>query len=409
MAVADPLLAVTLTRLPAPAIQLAALGVVKAIAVFLESPIIMVLHASTALSGWTPARQALGRFVAGVSGVLTVILLGLSWPPVYAWLSADVYSLKAPVAAAARGPLLILCLWPAIIAWRRYHQGHLILQGRGRFMGLASLARVIGFIFCLLLGVRLGWDGAIVGAGALMAGLGLEAVLVYAWSRQAELGSQVPNRPLPENVGAVSRYYAPLAFTMLLMWGGRAALIAILARAEDHELALAAWAASWGFVILLANLTRMVQQLVIKYAAVVPPLRLMALGFWAGTLCSLLLAALGHTLPGKALLGVLIGHDAKLWAAAQAVVSTSVCLPLLVAAQNVLQGFSIVAGKNTWINGAGLVGLGLTLSLAQWGVNRGLAGATVGAVAVALGLVLEVGVLASVQPWRGAQQTTARL
>ncbi len=52
------------------------------------------------------------------------------------------------------------------------------------------------------------------------------------------------------NLAAVACYYAPLALTMLLVWGGRAALVA-----------LAAWPAAGGFVVLVGNSTRMVEQL----------------------------------------------------------------------------------------------------------------------------------------------------
>ena len=233
-----------------------------------------------------------------------------------------------------------------------------------------------------------------------MGGLWVEALLVVHWTRQQPLPDQEPATRLPTDLPGVSVYYAPLALTMLLMWGGRAALVAVLARAHDSELALAAWSASWGFVILIANLSRMVQQLVIKYARQVPAARLAGLGLLAGGACSLMLATLGHSGPGQQLLALLIGGDPRLLEAAQAVVGYSLLVPMLVAAQNVLQGFCIVAGRNTWVNGAGLVGVALTLLAARWGVQQGWPGASVGAGAVALGLMAEVALLASFRPWR---------
>lgn len=400
MAVADPLLAMTLTRLPAPEVQLAALGVVKALANFLESPIIMVLHASTALSGWAPSRRALARFVALLASLLTGLFLALSLPAIHLWLTQSVYSLVPEVAEATRLPLLLMCLWPALISWRRIHQGKLILQGRGKYMGVASLFRVAAFAATLGLASRLNLAGAALGALALMSGLLVEALLVVYWTYQAPLPEQDPQSKLPTDLSGVSAYYAPLALTMLLMWGGRAALVAVLARAQDSELALAAWSASWGFVILIANLSRMVQQLVIKYAREVPVQRLAGLGALAGGCCSLALTLLGHTAPGQNLLRLLIGRDPVLLEAAQKVVALSLMVPLLVALQNVLQGFCIVAGRNTWVNGAGLVGVTLTLLAARWGVAQGWPGASAGAAAVALGLLAEVSLLAAFRPWR---------
>ena len=399
MALADPLLAITLSRLPAPTTQLAALGVVKAVAVLLESPIIMVLHASTALGSRRPSREALRRFVVILASLLTVVLLLLSLPAPYAWLSRSVYNLSEDLADAAHLPLLLMCLWPALIAWRRIHQGHLILQGRGRAMGSASLARLGTLALLLFGGSQMGFMGATVGALALMGGLVVETYLVYRWSRQEDVSERPPATPLPETVPAVAVYYAPLALNMLLMWGGRAVLVAILARAVDSKLALAAWAASWGFVILIANLTRMVQQLVIKYALTVPASRLIGIGTWVGLACSLGLAALGYTPAGHSLLRGLIGGEPTLWQAAREVVEWSILVPLLVAYQNVLQGYCIVVGKKGWVNVAGLAGMTVTLAAAWYGINTDWPGATAGAVAIVVGLSLEVLVLLAIRPW----------
>ncbi len=398
MAVADPLLAIFLTRLPNPTVQLAALGVVKSVAVFLESPIIMVLHASTALGRWGPSRRALNRFVWGLAGLLTLCLLALSLPALFDWLMLQVYDLPEEIAQAARFPLFLMVLWPAVIAWRRIHQGRLILQGRGKAMGAASLFRVGTFTLTLLLGSQLELQGAALGALALMTGLIVEALLAYLWAKQEKIEEE-PIPGLPETVPKVAKYYTPLALTMLVMWGGRAALVALLGRSLDAELALAAWAAAWGFVILLANLTRMVQQLVIKYAGKIPSSRLFGLGWWAGLICSFGLALLGYSWPGQHLLGVLLGQQPELWEAAQGVVKVSVVLPLLVSLQNVLQGFCIALGKSLWINLAGIAGVALTLAVTWYGVSQGQPGASVAALGVVVGLLIEVLVLACLRPW----------
>lgn len=174
-------------------------------------------------------------------------------------------------------------------------------------MGTTSLFRVLAFAATLGLGNVFALDGAPTDALALLAGLCLEALLVVRWSKQSAMVEVQPVTPLPSNVPEVWRYYAPLSLTMILMWGGRAVLVAILSRAEDSELALDAWSASWGFVILIANLSRMVQQLVIKHALETPYQRLIGLGFWSGCLCSAFLAFLGYSRAGHSLLIPLVG------------------------------------------------------------------------------------------------------
>jgi hypothetical protein len=398
MAAADPLLATSLSRLPGASAQLAALGVVKAVAVCLESPIIMVLHASTALSSETRSRQALCRFVTGLAGIITLLFLMLPLPWAFRLLTGQVYHLSSEVQAATWLPLLLMFSWPATIAFRRFFQGHLILQGRGHHMGQASLARVATLTMVLLAGAGSGLAGATLGAWALMLALWVEAALVYFWARQQPVPEAVSEH-LPGNVVGVARYYAPLASTMVLMWGGRALLLAILSRAVDAQMALAAWSASWGFVILLANLSRMVQQLVIKYARQVPASRLLTLGTGAGCFCTLLILGLGHSSPGLLLLRQLIGHDPALLAASLEVLRFSLLVPLLVALQNTLQGFCIASSRNGHVNLASLIGLIGTLTLAQFWVARGWPGASAGALAIEVGLGIEVLGLALVQPW----------
>jgi hypothetical protein len=115
------------------------------------------------------------------------------------------------------------------------------------------------------------------------------------------------------------------------------------------------------------------------------------------------LLALGYTPVGQSFLQLLIGSDPALGAAAQQVVRYGLAVPLLVASQNVLQGFCIANSRNRWINGAGLVGVVVTLIAAQWGVLQGWPGATVGAVAVTLGLGVEVAILVAIRPWRSSK------
>lgn len=85
--------------------------------------------------GWAASRRALGRFVLLLAGAMTLLFLALSLGPVHAWLTGKVYSLVPEVAAATRLPLLLMCLWPAVIAWRRIYQGRLIVRGRGKIYG----------------------------------------------------------------------------------------------------------------------------------------------------------------------------------------------------------------------------------------------------------------------------------
>ena len=83
MALGDPLQISTVSRLGNPKASLAAMGVVKALANFLESPIIMILQTSTALSGDRRARHCLARFVLLLALVCSGTFLLLNLPGLY--------------------------------------------------------------------------------------------------------------------------------------------------------------------------------------------------------------------------------------------------------------------------------------------------------------------------------------
>jgi hypothetical protein len=396
MAGSEPLVATTLAHLPDPRTHLAALGVAKAIAIFLESPIIMVLHAANALAGSAPARTALRRLVAGLSAGLTAALALLALPPVFGWIAGSLMGVAPAVAAAAHSALCLLLLWPAAIGWRRYVQGLLIAAGHGGVVGRAGLGRITVVALGLVVGFRVGWPGASVGATALVAGVMAEAVFVTAgaWRRGVfVLPVGAPDPALPRDLPGVWRYYRPLAASMLVVWGGRAAMIAIVARAADAPVALAAWPAAWSLVTVIANATRMVQQLTIRHQARTPLPRLLAFAASVGGVCSALVLLLAATPPGQDALAAFLGHDTRLVAAARPTVLACAAIPLLVALQNACQGLLIARGATSAVSRGAWVGVGGGLAIAAGAVAWGAPGAATAATAMALGYALELAAL----------------
>ena len=73
MAVEGPYLAAIMARLPDATVNLAAFGVAFAFAIIIESPVIMLMSASTALVEDGPSYRALRRFSYGLAFLLTGI------------------------------------------------------------------------------------------------------------------------------------------------------------------------------------------------------------------------------------------------------------------------------------------------------------------------------------------------
>jgi hypothetical protein len=394
MAATEPLVATTLAHLPQARVSLAALGVAKAIAIFLESPIIMVLHASNALAASTASHRALWRFVKLACGGLTVAMALMLLPPIFTPFAARVMGVPAEVAYWAWWALALLACWPASIGWRRFYQGLLIARGFGGPVGRAGIGRLLVVALGLLVGLGLGAPGTVVGAGALAAGVLAEAVFVtVAAARRGLLhGARGEATGLPTDLPGVWRYYRPLASSMLVVWGGRAALIALVARSLDAPIALAAWPAAWSLVSVISNATRMVQQITIRYAAGVPPRTLLGFAASVGAVCGALLLLLA--LLGQLALGAFLAGDPVLVDNARPVLFVCSLVPLEIALQNCYQGLLIARGVTRAVSLGAWVGTGVTLAACALGVFGGLPGAAAAAIAMAGGYAAELATLA---------------
>jgi hypothetical protein len=222
MAAEGPFLAAVIARLPAAKENLAAFGVATALAMIVESPIIMMLSASNALVRDKIAYRKLRRFSFALNGAVTAIMAALILPPVFDAVARRGIGLTPEVAAIAGRSIVYLALWPAAIGFRRFYQGILIRDHRpqavtwGTVIRLATMA-VAGFVLALV--VKL--PGASVGAGALGAGVIAEGLASWAMARPSirDLRAQPDEacafgRSLTRS--SVLKFYAPLALTSFL-------------------------------------------------------------------------------------------------------------------------------------------------------------------------------------------------
>ncbi|HLP89317.1 MAG TPA: hypothetical protein VK184_12090 [Nostocaceae cyanobacterium] len=399
MTLGDPLQTSALSRLPFPQDTLAGVGVVKGVAVFLESPIIMILHASNALGGQAKSRRALWQFTIITGLTLSSIFLLLTWQPLYNWLLLDIFGVSSSIATRGRTTFLLMFLWPFIIAWRRFFQGLLIRAQKSIAVGWASGARLTWVIVSLLVGVSFRLDGALLAGITMMGAILIEAVLVTWFSvrlgvfsiLQQQVNSET--KKLPHNLRGVTFYYLPLASTMLVVWGARAILLSLIARSFDGSLALAVWPAAWGLVLSIANGTRMIQQVVISAYEETAKRTLVAFVIIVGFSFTLIPFFLGFTNQGLFLLRQFLGNNPSLIEASRPVIQILSCLPLLLALQNTFQGLLIHKGRNWFINLATLVAAIFTLLVCGILIFTQHGGATSAAYGMLAGVTSEIIVL----------------
>jgi progressive ankylosis protein len=178
MALGDPLTTITLAHLADSRTNLAAVGIAKAIAIFCESPIIMLLHASNALAPSQASRQALWRFALLASGAMSLLLALISLPPVFAVVGEGWLGVTAGLSQTVRSVLMITILWPMAIGWRRYFQGLLIHSGQSNAVAQAGIIRLLVVGGVLAGGFTLQIGGATVAAMSLVLGVIAEAIAV---------------------------------------------------------------------------------------------------------------------------------------------------------------------------------------------------------------------------------------
>jgi hypothetical protein len=215
MAIEGPFLAAIIARLAEPKYNLAAHGVAFAFAIIIESPVIMIMSAVTALAEDRRRFARLRRFTYMMNAAITSAQLLLLLTPAYAWLTRDVMGLPDEVRELTRVALWILLPWPGAIGYRRLYQGLMIRSGFPRRVAYGTIIRLLGMSStATLLYLFSGWPGAWVGAGALSVGVSAEALASRYMSRHAlrDLPEPDPERE-PMGYTTMFRFYLPLALT----------------------------------------------------------------------------------------------------------------------------------------------------------------------------------------------------
>lgn len=221
MAVEGPFIAAVIARLVDPTLNLAAFGVAFPLAMLFESPIILIMSASTALVADRDSYGKLKRFTWGLNALITIAMLLFVLPPVFTWVTRSLMGLPEALAALAHGTCVLMLPWPAAIGYRRFYQGLLIRRGLTHRVAYGTALRLGSMgATALLLATFTHWPGAWVGAAALSTGVFLEAAASRFWARGC-VGDLKRREPEGQRLSyaAIATFYLPLALTSMLNLG----------------------------------------------------------------------------------------------------------------------------------------------------------------------------------------------
>ncbi len=275
-----PVLSAVVARLPNAEVNLAAYGgIVFPLALIIESPIIMLLAASTALSkDWNSYRR-LRRFMLAAGATLTLLHILIVFTPAYFLLTRRILGVPEEIIVPGRIGLMILTPWTWSIAYRRFNQGVLIRFGHSRAVGTGTMVRLSADGLILAAGYLIGSiPGIVVAAGAVAAGVVSEAIFVGLVVRPVLKGplknASPGDRPL--NLRFFLNFYIPLAMTSLLTLLANPIGSAALSRMPEAVASLAVWPVVTGLVFMLRALGVAYNEVVVallEETGASPPLR----------------------------------------------------------------------------------------------------------------------------------------
>ncbi|MCX8102820.1 MAG: hypothetical protein N3E42_00005, partial [Candidatus Bipolaricaulota bacterium] len=250
-----PAVSAIVARLPEPQINLAAYGIVFAISMIIESPIIMLLAASTALSRDWDSYLKVRRFMMQTSALLTALHVLIAFTPLYYFVVVDLIGAPAQIIEPARWGLMLMTPWTWSIAYRRFHQGVLIRFGHSEIVGLGTVVRLSANLIVLGIGYLIGnIPGIIVAASAVSMGVMSEAFFVGLRVRPfLQRLRQITPDGDPLTLRAFLRFYIPLAMTSLLTLLVQPIGSAAISRMPGALESLAVWPVVSGLLFLLRS------------------------------------------------------------------------------------------------------------------------------------------------------------
>jgi len=266
MAFEQPAIAAVVARLPDPARNLAAIGVTFSVALIVESPIIMLLTAGTALARGKRSYERLLNFTHILSATLMTLHVVIALTPLFGFIVGNLIGAPAEIVEPSRKAFLLMTPWTPAIAYRRLWQGVLIRFDRTRVVPLTIAARVVAGGMVLAAGLLTRrFSGATLGGMALSAGVIAAALASYGFARSTV--REHLSEPSPEDEplawGKLLEFYVPLALTSFITLVGRPVLTLGLARAPQPLASLAVWPVIMGFVFLARSFAFSYQEVVV--------------------------------------------------------------------------------------------------------------------------------------------------
>jgi len=267
MGLERPIVAAVIARFHEPEIHLAAYAsVVFPLSLVIESPVIMLLAASTALTKNWEWYRFLRNIMGGMAILLTGLHMVVAFTPVYDFITSKILHTPLALVEPARIGMMLMTPWTASIAIRRFQQGILIRQGQSRSIGVGTAIRLVVLCAGLFVGLWTdAWSGIFVATCAISLGVMSEAAYIRICAHPVlqSFKQSTHTYPDPPDLKKFLGFYIPLAITPLLTLLALPISSAALSRMPHPIESFAVWPILGGLVFLFQGLGLAYQEVVV--------------------------------------------------------------------------------------------------------------------------------------------------
>lgn len=383
-----------IARKPDSETQLAAMGLMFSLQILIETPIIMLLATSSALSRNRQAYRILWRFMMAINVLVTAVALLMAFTPLLDLYLNNLLNIPSHIIDATRPGMKIMVLWSAFIGYRRFHQGIMIRFGNTRHIGVGTVIRIIisGGI-AIGLGALTQIAGASIGALALIIAVGAESIYTYFVSRPDV--NRLLETPLHEKQKALTyhaalKFHIPLAATSIITLLIRPIIERGLASMPDATQALAAWPIVFSIMLIMRSGGMAYQEVVIsmnkdeQHHAILRGFTI-RLGLGLSLMMIIFSFSPMITFYNNVILDVPENLRHLVLLGAQA----GIAIPLLTTLQSYFRALLMLTERTAVIYQSMIVGFVITTSIVFGGIAIGLHGILAACIGLTIGQIIE--------------------
>ncbi|MCA1927835.1 MAG: hypothetical protein LDL10_03680 [Calditerrivibrio sp.] len=217
MAVEGPYIAAVIGRLPEVKENLAGYSIAYSVGLLVESPIIMLMSASTALVNSKESYIKLRNFTFMLISFLTIIIIIILIKPVFNFVFSDILGINEKILKIVYPALVGLIPWSGAIGYRRFYQGIIIKHGKTKHVAFGTTVRLFTIVFgAIILSRYTTLKSAVLGAVTLSLAVIAEAAITRFFASQSIRNVCLKSDSSGLSYGNIASFYFPMAITPLI-------------------------------------------------------------------------------------------------------------------------------------------------------------------------------------------------